>query len=140
MRFVAANWFVTLAGNRTVRRTGASGAGGTPGSGPANPGGGSGKYTLYRPAERAGGRKSGQLAKDSSVFDIAIGRSGDCTTYELFIPWAEVGAKPVAGLKLGLSLQLDDGDGTAAHGRMNWGAGLTPVWAPSAFGVLTLVD
>jgi hypothetical protein len=104
-----------------------------------SPGGGSGKYTLYRPAVHGAGLKSGQLAKDSSVYDISIKTSGDVMTYELRIPWSEVpGVIPEVGAKLGMSLRLSDLDGTK-YGCVGWGMGLNPVWAPSAFGVMTLV-
>ncbi len=104
------------------------------------PGGGSGKFTLYRPEGRAAGRKSGQLAKDSSVFDIAVTRKGDITCYELRIPWSEIGGvRPDPGAKIGLSLRLSDTDEGGRFARMNWGMGLDPAWSPLSFGVLTLV-
>ena len=103
-----------------------------------NPGGGSGKCTLYRPAAHCAGLKSGQLAKDSSNYDISVKTANGITTYELRIPWSEVrGCTPQIGAKLGLSLRLSDADG-GSFGRINWGMGLDPAWAPSAFGVLTL--
>ena len=103
------------------------------------PGGGSGRYTLYRPAEHSAGLKSGQLAKDSSVYEVCVKSKGDTTVYELRIPWGEVrGITPELGAKLGLSLRLSDADG-AKFGRISWGMGLDPAWSPSAFGVLTLV-
>ena len=103
------------------------------------PGGGSGKYTLYRPAEHSAGLKSGQLAKDSSVYEIAVKTKGDEKVYELRVPWSEIrGVTPELGAKLGLSLRLSDADGSK-FGRINWGMGLDPAWSPSSFGVLTLV-
>lgn len=42
----------------------------------AHPGGGSGSYTLWRPAEHSAGRKAEHLAKDSSNYGIAIKTSG----------------------------------------------------------------
>ena len=104
------------------------------------PGGGSGKFTLYRPEGRAAGRKSGQLAKDSSVYDIAVAREGDIVRYELRIPWSEIGGvRPDAGVRIGLSLRLSDADEGGRFARVNWGMGLDPAWSPSSFGVLTLV-
>lgn len=106
----------------------------------ASPGGGSGKFTLYRPGARSGGLKSGQLAKDSSNYDLAIRRDGDVCSYELRIPWNEVpGFAPETGATLGLSLRLTDRDENGAFGEINWGMGLSPAWAPSAFGALTLI-
>ncbi len=107
----------------------------------AAPGGGSGKCTLYRPEAHSAGLKAGQLARDSSVYGVAVKTEGTITTYELRVPWSEVGAGfiPEMGTKLGLSLRLVDNDGTAAGAAMTWGMGLYPGWAPSAFGVLTLV-
>lgn len=103
-----------------------------------NPGGGSGKYTLYRPAAHAAGLKSGQLAKDSSNYDIVVKTTGSTTVYEVRIPWSEIrGCTPEVGAKLGLSLRLSDRDGQK-FGRLNWGMGLDPAWAPTAFGSLTL--
>ena len=107
----------------------------------AAPGGGSGRHTLYRPAAFGGGRSAGHLAKDSSLYDIAIVQKGDTTVYELRIPWGETGvAKPAIGAKLGLSLQLNDGDGAAREAAMIWGGGLQPVWNPASFGSATLID
>ena len=103
-----------------------------------NPGGGSGKCTLYRPAAHAAGLKSGQLAKDSSNYDIVVKTTGNVTVYEVRIPWSEIrGCTPEVGAKLGLSLRLSDRDGNK-YGRLNWGMGLDPAWAPTAFGSLTL--
>ena len=104
------------------------------------PGGGSGKFTLYRPEGHSAGQKSGQLAKDSSVYDIAVARQGDVTCYELRIPWSEIkGARPDVGAKIGLSLRLSDADEGGRFARINWGMGLDPTWSPASFGVLTLV-
>jgi hypothetical protein len=109
--------------------------------GAAAPGGGSGRHTLYRPPARSGGLSSGQLARDSSVYELAVRREGDITAYELRIPWAETGGlSPATGVKAGLSLQLVDADGTGAPALMTWGGGLRPAWCPAAFGVLTLID
>ncbi len=107
---------------------------------PASPGGGSGRHTLYRPAARSGGLASGHLAKDSSAYEIAIRRDGTRTTYEVRLPWSELGGvTPRLGAKLGLSLALHDNDGDGPAASMVWGEGLEPAWAPAQFGVLTLV-
>jgi hypothetical protein len=107
----------------------------------ASPGGGSGAHTLYRPAARSGGLSSGQLAKDSSVYELAVHREGTLTTYELMIPWHELGGITANfGTKFGLSLQLNDNDGAGRVASMTWGDGLEPAWNPAAFGVSTLVN
>lgn len=107
----------------------------------AVPGGGSGKHTLYRPPAKSGGLASGQLAKDSSVYELAIVRQGDITAYELRVPWSETGGlTPAVGVKAGLSLQLFDADGAGTPAVMTWGGGLRPAWSPSGFGVLTLTE
>ncbi|MBQ2622029.1 MAG: hypothetical protein IJF84_11880 [Thermoguttaceae bacterium] len=107
---------------------------------PASPGGGSGKHSLYRPAEFSGGLKSGQLTKDSSEYDIAVTQKGNKTTYEIAMPWSDLGgAKGTLGTKLGLSLRLTDADSSdAPEAYLLWGEGLTPVWNPQSFGILTL--
>ena len=106
----------------------------------ANPGGGSGRHTVYRPAEHAAGLAGGQLAKDSSTYEIAVKRDGNDTCYELRIPWTEAGGvRPKPGVRLGLALRLLDADGAAARGAAAWGRGLAPVWSPSAFGSLVLL-
>lgn len=105
---------------------------------PAGPGGGSGTCTLYRPAARSGGLSSGQLAKDSSVFELAIRRVGNLTCYEARLPWSELGATGRLGGKLGLSLQLNDNDGSGRAASIAWGDGIEPAWSPQRFGVLTL--
>ena len=107
---------------------------------PASPGGGSGKHSLYRPAEFSGGLKSGQLTKDSSEYDIAVTQKDNKTTYEIAMPWSDLGgAKGTLGTKLGLSLRLTDADSSdAPEAYLLWGEGLTPVWNPQSFGILTL--
>ena len=100
---------------------------------------GGGACTLYRPAAHCAGLKSGSLATGAG-YDVAVKTVGAITTYECRIPWSEVGGFiPEMGAKLGLSLRLTDADGGTARGAVTWGMGLSPVWAPAAFGVLTLV-
>lgn len=107
----------------------------------ATPGGGSGRVTLYRPPAYAGGLPSGQLARDSSVYEVQIRRNGTRTTYEARLPWSELGGvQPRLGMKLGLSIRLDDNDGDGRAAAMTWGDGLEPAWEPSMFGVLTLTN
>ena len=106
----------------------------------ASPGGGSGKFTLYRPAAHAGGLPSGQLARDSSVYEMVVKREGTKTIYEARLPWSQLGAiAPVAGTQFGLSLQLNDNDGHGRAACMSWGEGIQPAWDPVHFGVTTLV-
>lgn len=107
---------------------------------PAAPGGGSGKNTLYRPAEHSGGLPSGQLAKDSSVYELAIRRDGTHTCYEVRLPWSQLGTTGRLGAKLGCSLQLNDNDGKGRAAYITWGDGLSPTWNPAAFGILTLIE
>lgn len=102
------------------------------------PGTGSGKHTLYRPAEHAAGRKAEQLAQDSSAYTIAIKTKGDITVYELRLPWSELGVKPELGVRMGVSLKLNDADGDGSVTSMSWGQGISPVWSPASFGSLTL--
>jgi hypothetical protein len=91
----------------------------------ASPGGGSGATTVYRPKKYAMGAKSGQLCKDSSVYQIDIRREGTLTTYRLTIPWSEIpGFAPAKGASFGCNLVLTDSDGTDAGARMTWGGGL----------------
>ena len=104
------------------------------------PGGGSGRTTLFRPAAHAGGQTSGQLARDSSIYEMAIVRKGDHTIYELRMPWSQLGVEGRFGTKLGCSLQLNDNDGSGRAAFISWGDGLHPAWAPTQFGVLTLVE
>ena len=107
----------------------------------ASPGGGSGAHTLFRPKEHCGGLSAGQLCKDSSVYEMAIAAGQGRCTYELRVPFAELGGvRPGVGTKCGLSLQLNDNDGGGPAARMDWGGGLAPAWRPSRFGVLTLVE
>ena len=104
----------------------------------ADPGGGSGKTTLYRPKKYSMGMKSGQLAKDSSVYQVDFKRSGDLTSYEVKIPWSEIpGFTPGKGASFGCSLVLFDGDGGAGTGRMVWGADLSD--SASGCGIVTLL-
>lgn len=106
----------------------------------ASPGGGSGKFTLYRPEEFSGGLMNGQLAKDSSAYEVAIQRKDDRTFYEVKLPWTELGGiTPQLGGRIGLSLSLADNDGGGRAARMLWGQGLEPVWEPTQFGLLTFI-
>ncbi|MBR0056953.1 MAG: hypothetical protein IJP66_06440, partial [Kiritimatiellae bacterium] len=106
----------------------------------ASPGGGSGATTVFRPAAYSLGGKSGQLAKDSSVYEVSIEREGTKTSYRLRIPWAEIpGFTPAVGATMGCNLILYDSDGPgAALGRMTWGAGLKP--GPGDCALITLVE
>jgi hypothetical protein len=105
----------------------------------AAPGGGSGNHTLFRPPEHSGGRPSGHLARDSSIYDLAIVPGQGSCVYELRIPLSELGIQGVTGAKIGLSLQLNDNDGAGKVAQMNWGGGLYPTWNPRSFGIVTLV-
>ena len=104
------------------------------------PAGGSGEHTLWRPARYSGGRPAGHLARDSSVYDIAVKPTDGRCVYELRIPWSELGFSPAFGAKLGFSVQLNDNDGHGPAARMNWGGGILPAWYPGNFGVITLVE
>lgn len=106
--------------------------------------GGSGSHTLYRPAEKSGGLKAGILARDSGLYEIAVKREGNKTTYEVAMPLTDLGGiTPTVGGKIGLSLALHDNDGSDAPARratMLWGEGLYPAWSPAGFGIATLLD
>jgi hypothetical protein len=106
----------------------------------AAPGGGSGRHTLFRPAAHSGGRPSGHLLRDSSIYDMTVIPSQGACLYELRIPLSELGIQGVAGTRIGLSLQLNDNDGKGLSAQMNWGGGLTPTWNPLDFGIVTLVE
>ncbi len=106
----------------------------------APPGGGSGKHTILRPKDRSAGLRAGQLFKDSSVYDMAIARTEGTCIYELRIPLGELGGVQASvGAKFAFSLQLNDNDGDKRVAHMNWGEGISPVWRPSTFGVVTCV-
>jgi hypothetical protein len=111
-----------------------------------HPGGGSGATTIYRPAEHSGGLRSGQLARDSSIYEMAIAkvdRDADGKPgwiYELRIPFSELGGFQAGiGRRLALSLQVNDNDGKGRAAAMTWGGGLLPHWQPGSFGMVTLV-
>ncbi len=106
----------------------------------ANPGGGSGKYTLYRPEKQSGGFKAGHLARDSSVYQLELRHSDGVTIYEIAIPWSETGIVPVFGTKFGMSIQLNDNDGSGREAFMEWGGGMRPAWSPEHFGVVTITE
>ena len=104
----------------------------------ASPGGGSGATTLFRPKAYSLGLKSGQLAKDSSVYQVSFRRAGDRTVYDLKIPWSEIpGFSPAKGASFGMSLVLFDSDGAQGLGRMVWGAELGD--GASGCGIVTLL-
>ncbi len=102
------------------------------------PAGGSGAHTLYRPSAHSGGRAPGQLARDSSVYEIVVKTNPKGCVYTLRIPWSELGTTPAFGGKFGFAIQLNDNDGAGLAAHMNWGGGLAPTWRPADFGVITL--
>jgi hypothetical protein len=106
------------------------------------PGGGSGVYSLVRPKELSAGLRFGHLARDSSVgYEIAIKRDDGSCVYELCLPFSELGGvEPGFGGKFAFSIQVNDNDGRGLASRMNWGGGLSPVWRPANFGVVTFVE
>ena len=106
----------------------------------ASPGGGSGACTVYRPEAYSLGAKSGQLCRDSSVYEVSIEREGTKTLYRLRIPWAEIpGFTPAVGATMGCNVVLFDSDGDGpALGRMTWGAGLKA--GAGDCGLVTLVE
>ncbi len=104
----------------------------------ASPGGGSGRTTLFRPAKYAMGLKAGQLAKDSSVYQVAFLREDRKTVYDIVIPWSEIaGFTPAKGASFGCNLVLFDADGGDGSGKMVWGADLGDT--ASGCGVVTLL-
>src|SRR5262249_20227236 len=101
----------------------------------AAPGGGSGRQTLFRPAAHSGGRPSGHLFRDSSIYDMKIVPGPAGCLYALRIPFSELGIQGAVGTRIGLSLQLNDNDGKGLAAQMNWGGGLYPTWNPLDFGI-----
>ena len=82
--------------------------------------------------------RSGQLCKDSSVYQIDMKRTGTTTTYRFRIPWSEIpGFTPAKGVSFGCNIVLGDSDGGAAFGKMVWGGGLKDDSADC--GLVTLV-
>ncbi|MFW6189506.1 MAG: sugar-binding protein [Planctomycetota bacterium] len=106
----------------------------------ADPGGGSGGHTIFRPEARSGGLRAGHLLRDSSIHEMAVRTENGRTTYELRLRLSDMGGIVAAeGRQVGLSLQLNDSDGQGAAAHMNWGDGLSPEWRPGKFGLLTFV-
>jgi hypothetical protein len=105
------------------------------------PAGGSGVYSLVRPEKLSAGLRSGHLARDSSVgYEIAIRQDKGACTYELCLPFSELGGiEPGFGGKFAFSIQINDNDGSGRVSHMNWGGGLSPVWRPVNFGVVTFI-
>jgi hypothetical protein len=104
------------------------------------PAGGSGRHTLWRPSLHSGGRPSGQLARDSSRYELIVKPERGRCVYEMRIPWSELEISPVVGAKFGFSAQLNDNDGPGPAAQMNWGGGISPNWRPASFGIITLVE
>jgi len=106
------------------------------------PGGGSGAYSLVRPRQLSAGLRAGQLARDSSIgYEVAVKLGDGRCTYELCLPFSELGGiEPAFGSKFAFSIQLNDNDGKGRASHMNWGGGLSPVWRPANFGVVTFVE
>ncbi len=107
----------------------------------ALPGGGSGTHTLYRPADRSGGLRTGQLFRDSSIYELAVRPGEGRCVYELRIPFSELGGiQPVFGGRFSFSVQINDNDGSGRNAFMNWGGGISPAWQPESFGLVTFVE
>ena len=106
----------------------------------APPGGGSGRHSLFRPEAHRGGRPSGHLFKDSSIYDMAVTHGEGVCIYELRVPWTELGIEGGLGAKIGFSIRLNDNDGAGPVAQMSWGGGLPPEWSPHRFGVVTFVE
>ena len=76
------------------------------------------------------GLKSGQLCKDSSLYQVDIRTqpstsTSNLITYRLSIPWSEIpGVAPGKGASFGCNLVLGDSDGDEKFGRFLWGGGL----------------
>lgn len=106
------------------------------------PSGGSGEYSLFRPEKLSAGLRSGHLARDSSIgYEVAIKQEKGTCIYELCLPLSELGGiQPEFGGKFAFSIQLYDNDGKGLASYMNWGGGLSPVWRPENFGVVTFVE
>jgi hypothetical protein len=104
------------------------------------PAGGSGTHTLWRPRLHSAERPEGHLARDSSVYELAIKVEAGICVYEMRIPWNELGVNGILGAKLGFGVQSNDNDGQELAAQMNWGGGLAPSWRPAAFGIVTLVE
>jgi len=75
------------------------------------PGGGSSLHTIYRPPELNGGLRPGQLLRDSSPYEMAIYLGDGTCVYAIRISFAELWVEPDVGVKLGLSIRLNDSDG-----------------------------
>jgi hypothetical protein len=105
------------------------------------PTGGSGTLTLWRSRQHNGGRPAGHLARDSSVYDVAVRPGAGGCVYELRIPLSELGGitGAFAG-KFGFAIQLNDNDGQGPAAQMTWGGGLSPSWLPASFGRITMVE
>ncbi|MBM4046228.1 MAG: hypothetical protein FJ279_14040 [Planctomycetes bacterium] len=104
------------------------------------PAGGSGVHTLWRPSKHSAGRPAGHLARDSSVYELAIKPEPGGCVYELRLPLSELGLSPSSGAKFAFALQLNDNDGKGLAAHINWGGGLSPAWSPASFGVVTFVE
>ncbi len=94
-------------------------------------------HTLFRPKPLSAGRRAGHLARDSSLYEVAIRHAAGRTVYELRFPVSELGIGPVPGARIGLAVQLNDNDAEGLAARMNWGEGLSPTWMPDQFGLIT---
>lgn len=107
----------------------------------AKPVGGSGAYSLVRPEKLSAGLRSGHLVRDSSVgYEVAINQDEGISTYELCMPFSELGGiEPGFGGKFAFSIQVNDNDGKGLVSHMNWAGGLSPVWQPADFGVITFI-
>lgn len=71
---------------------------------------------------------------------LAVFRHNARSTYEAAIPWHLLGFTPLVGVSLGLSLTLNDDDGSGFRGWLEWSSGVCGTKDASRFGVLDLID
>jgi hypothetical protein len=105
------------------------------------PTGGSGTLTLWRSQQHSGGRPPGHLARDSSVYEVAVKPGAGGCVYELRLPLSELGGITGAfASKFGFAIQIHDNDGQGLAAQMTWGGGMSPSWQPASFGRITMVE
>lgn len=85
----------------------------------------------------------GKFSGDFEEMNVAIKRDGTTTSYEAAIPWSEImpnGMTAAEGSDIGFSFLVNDSDGGARRGWIEYMDGIGGAKTPDAFADLALVD
>lgn len=74
----------------------------------------------------------------ASAATAAVQQTSDGVLYTIRVPWQELGVTPAPGKLMGLSILVNDNDGSGRRGWIQWGSGIGWTKDPSQYLDLTL--